>query len=110
MSHNPEFAGQGLRARRWRFGNLLLETKAGGAGAAFLGHDGAEGVFVAFAAVGQLPGFDGAQGDGQAGGFAESALIVLIDAGVCQGLDEVGAVAGEVVAAVFHLGDGVGII
>ena len=66
----------------------FLHLQAGGAGAVFLGQERAKGVLIAFAVVGQLPGFDRLQGHRQAGQVAEGALVVAIDAGTGQGLHQ----------------------
>jgi hypothetical protein len=37
--------------------------------------------------MGQLPRLHGAEADGQTGGFAESAFVILVDLGLGKGLD-----------------------
>jgi hypothetical protein len=66
----------------------FLDLEAGGASTALLGHQGAKWTFVAPAMMRQLPGFDGPEGDGQAGSIGESTLVLLKDPGICEGLDQ----------------------
>ena len=80
--------GDGTMGFAVGFGEVLLGLEAGGAGAAFAGHNGAEAVFLGFAVEGELPGFGRAEGDGEPGGFTEGLLVVLVDFRIGQRLNQ----------------------
>ena len=59
---------------------------------------------MAFTVQRQLPGFDWAKGDGQAGGFSEGAFVFLEDFGTGEGLDEVALLGAVMVSGGRHGG------
>jgi len=73
-------ANRCLRSGGVRPAKSRLGLQTGRAGTAFLGHQGAEGVFMAPAVVGQLPSLRRLERQRQAGEMAEGAGVILIEA------------------------------
>ena len=81
-------AGDALRLVAGFAAKLFLHLEAAGAGAALLGEQGAEGILLPLSVVGQLPGLQRAEGDGQAGDLGESPFVLLVRLGVNNCVDE----------------------